>query len=66
MRLKQLTASRAIAIILVFAVAQISLQIGLAQGTIHCQVDVYQRQSAHSGKWSQCRPGGIHCYWSND
>ena len=31
MRLKQLTASRAIAILLMFAVAQISLQIGLAQ-----------------------------------
>ncbi len=32
MRLKQLTASRAIAILLMFAVAQVSLQIGLAQG----------------------------------
>jgi hypothetical protein len=32
MKLKQLTASRAIAIFLIFAVAQISLQIGLAQG----------------------------------
>ena len=31
MKLKQLTASRAIAILLVFAVAQISLQIGQAQ-----------------------------------
>lgn len=32
MRLKQLTGSRAIAILLTFALAQISLQIGLAQG----------------------------------
>ena len=32
MRLKQLKASRAIAILLTFAIAQISLQIGLAQG----------------------------------
>ncbi|MCM3873325.1 MAG: hypothetical protein ND895_21805 [Pyrinomonadaceae bacterium] len=32
MRLKQLNAYRAIAILLVFAVAQISLQVGLAQG----------------------------------
>lgn len=32
MRLRQLTASRAIAILLTFALAQVSLQIGLAQG----------------------------------
>jgi hypothetical protein len=32
MRLKQLTPSRAIAILLTFAIAQVSLQIGLAQG----------------------------------
>lgn len=32
MRLKRLTASRAIAILLTFALAQVSLQIGLAQG----------------------------------
>jgi hypothetical protein len=32
MRLKQLTASRAIAILVMFAIAQVSLQIGLAQG----------------------------------
>lgn len=32
MKLKQLTASRAIAIFLTFAIAQVSLQIGLAQG----------------------------------
>jgi hypothetical protein len=32
MKLKQLTASRAIAILLTFAIAQVSLQLGLAQG----------------------------------